>query len=701
MRVQRTLTGLMLAVVLIAAACGGDDDSDAAPITPPPPADQGADTGDDGAAPPPPADTGDDAGDSGAAPPPADTGDDAAEAPPAAPAAAAPTGELSLEGYTVGVAVVGTQHFWDREAFEGAKAEVERLGGRVVETDGGRDNQVHADNHDVFLTQGVDAVITILGDGAVEPKLEALQNAGIAVFGVDHASPFAVNNTGSDNFYAGSSAGRNMGDAIGGSGNVAVFNAFGEVLSFCGDRYNTWRYVLESAYPEITIVEELAEEFANAPENARQQTLDLLERYPEGELDAIHVACWDQPAIGVFEALLETGRTEIVVSAIDAGPDTLSLMLEPNSPWIVNVAQQPRKIATIAAQNVARYLAGEDLLPQSYVDVIPVKGPEQAAAAYEQLGYGNVDAPPTSEDAGLPAGELSLEGYTVGVAVVGTQHFWDREAFEGAKAEVERLGGRVVETDGGRDNQVHADNHDVFLTQGVDAVITILGDGAVEPKLEALQNAGIAVFGVDHASPFAVNNTGSDNFYAGSSAGRNMGDAIGGSGNVAVFNAFGEVLSFCGDRYNTWRYVLESAYPEITIVEELAEEFANAPENARQQTLDLLERYPEGELDAIHVACWDQPAIGVFEALLETGRTEIVVSAIDAGPDTLSLMLEPNSPWIVNVAQQPRKIATIAAQNVARYLAGEDLLPQSYVDVIPVKGPEQAAAAYEQLGYGN
>ncbi len=678
MRLHKTLTGLLLTLALIAAACGGDDEVADAPSAPPPPAA-------DEPAPPP-------AADEPAPPPAADE-----PAPPPAPAA---MGELSLDGYTVGVAVVGTQHFWDREAFEGAKDEVERLGGRVVATDGGRDNQVHADNHDVFLTQGVDAVITILGDAAVEPKLEALQNAGIAVFGVDHASPFIVNNTGSDNFYAGSSAGRNMGDAIGGSGNVAVFNAFGEVLSFCGDRYNTWRYVLDSAYPDITIVEELAEEFANAPEDARQQTLDLLERYPEGELHAIHVACWDQPAIGVFEALLETGRTEIVVSAIDAGPDTLELMLEPGSPWIVNVAQNPRQIATVAVQNAARHLAGGDVLPQSYVEVIPVKGPEQAAAAYEQLGYGTVDAPPGSEDAGMPVGELSLDGYTVGVAVVGTQHFWDREAFEGAKDEVERLGGRVVATDGGRDNQVHADNHDVFLTQGVDAVITILGDAAVEPKLEALQNAGIAVFGVDHASPFIVNNTGSDNFYAGSSAGRNMGDAIGGSGNVAVFNAFGEVLSFCGDRYNTWRYVLDSAYPDITIVEELAEEFANAPEDARQQTLDLLERYPEGELHAIHVACWDQPAIGVFEALLETGRTEIVVSAIDAGPDTLELMLEPGSPWIVNVAQNPRQIATVAVQNAARHLAGGDVLPQSYVEVIPVKGPEQAAAAYEQLGYG-
>jgi len=304
-----------------------------------------------------------------------------------------------------------------------------------------------------------------------------------------------------------------------------------------------------------------------------------------------------------------------------------------------------------------------------------------------------------ASDSGMAVSDLSLDGFTVGVAVVGTQHFWDREAFEGAKAEIERLGGEVVAVDGGRDNAVHAENHDTFLTQQVDAVVTILGDDAVEPKLEALKNAGIPVFGVDHASPHIVNNTGSDNFYAGSAAGRLMADAIGGQGNVVVFNAFSEALSFCGDRYETWKYVLDSAYGEVDIVEELAEEFANAPQDARQQTLDLLERYPVGELHAIHVACWDQPAIGVYEALQEAGRTEIVISAIDAGPDTLELMIEPDSPWLVNIAQQPRQIATIAVQNAARHLAGENLLPQSYVDVIPVSGPQQAAQTYEQLGY--
>ena len=300
--------------------------------------------------------------------------------------------DLSLEGKTVGVAVVGTQHFWDREAFRGATETVERLGGTVLATDGGRDNQVHADNHDVFLTSGVAAVITILGDASVDPKLEALAAAGIPVFTVDHLTPVAVNNTASDNYYTGSQIGILLAKALGGEGRVAVFNAFSSSLQFCGVRYDLWKYVLED-FPDIEIIEpELAEAFANAPEDARQQTLALLQRFPEGELDAIHVACWDQPAIGVVQALEEAGRADdVVVSAVDAGPETLEIIAEEGSPFVANIAQQPFLIGTTAAENVARHLAGEELLSQTFVPVIPVDGPEDARRVYEELGYGTLD----------------------------------------------------------------------------------------------------------------------------------------------------------------------------------------------------------------------------------------------------------------------------------------------------------------------
>ena len=300
-------------------------------------------------------------------------------------------GHLSLEGKTIGVAVVGTQHFWDREAFNGATTTVEELGGTVVPVDGGRDNQMHADNHDILLNTGVDAVISILGDGAVEPKFEALKNAGIPVFTVDHPSPHAVNNTTSDNYYMGTTIGRYMADAMGGEGKVAVFNAFENALRICGIRAGLWKYVLQD-YPGIEIVQpELAEAFANAPEDARKKTLDLLSQYPEGTLDAIHVGCWDQPAIGIVQALEESGRTDIIVTALDGGPDTLEIMAEDGSPFVANVAQQPYLIGSTSAMNVARHFAGETLLPQTYVDVVPVRGQDGAKAAYEVLGYGSLD----------------------------------------------------------------------------------------------------------------------------------------------------------------------------------------------------------------------------------------------------------------------------------------------------------------------
>jgi ribose transport system substrate-binding protein len=306
---------------------------------------------------------------------------------------AAETEGLSLEGKTVGVAVVGTQHFWDREAFQGAVDEVERLGGTVVTTDGGRDNTVHAENHDTFLTSKVDAVITILGDEAVEPKIAALKEAGIPVFGVDHASENVVNNAQSDSKEGGRLIGEitvdHLKDQGKEDGKIAVFNAFSETLTYCGDRYENWKQAVQEGLPDVQILTpELAEEFSNPAEDARQQTLNLLESHPEGELDVIHVACWDQPAIGVVQAIEESGRTDVVVTAFDAGPDTLEIQLEDGSPFVGNVAQQPRQIGTVAAQNVAKYLAGEDVPAESFVEVFPAAGPEGAAEVYAKLGYG-------------------------------------------------------------------------------------------------------------------------------------------------------------------------------------------------------------------------------------------------------------------------------------------------------------------------
>jgi ribose transport system substrate-binding protein len=123
----------------------------------------------------------------------------------------------------------------------------------------------------------------------------------------------------------------------------------------------------------------------------RKKTLELLSQYPKGKLDAIHVACWDQPAIGIVQALEETGRDkDVKVTAIDAGPETLEIMAEPGSPFVANVAQQPHLIGQTSADNVARYFDKQKLPLQTFIPVVPVKGPQEAKAVYKQLGYGEL-----------------------------------------------------------------------------------------------------------------------------------------------------------------------------------------------------------------------------------------------------------------------------------------------------------------------
>lgn len=321
---------------------------------------------------------------------------------------------------------------------------------------------------------------------------------------------------------------------------------------------------------------------------------------------------------------------------------------------------------------------------------------EEIAALQAQLEEA-IAAAEEAEDAADDLAGLSLEGKTIGVAVIGTDHFWDREAFNSAVKTIEELGGTAIGVDAERDDQKHIANHENLVAQEPDAIISILGaSDLMAPVFENINAAGIPLFTIDHSSPFSVNNSTSDNYFMGTSIGRIMASELGFEGRVAVFHGF-TAVDICRIRYDMWRYVIDDT--DIEVIEPFMQDVVpNTQEDARQKVADLLQQYPEGELDAIHVACWDIPAIGAVQAIEEAGRTDVKVFGVDGGPETLAIMTEENTPFVGNVAQLPALIARTSVLNVARYLSGEEIPPTSYVDVIPVTD-ETAAQVIEDLGY--
>jgi ribose transport system substrate-binding protein len=274
---------------------------------------------------------------------------------------------LSLDGKTIGVAVIGTDHYWDRAAFNGLTGQLEALGASVVSVDAGRDDQKHVAGLENLLAQQPDAIVNILGTATViEPIFKKIAEAGIPLFAVDTASDFAINNATSDNTALGTELAEQLVADIGGAGNVAVFNGF-YGINVCALRYDALAAVLEQN-PDVQILQpELQDAIPNTQEDARKKIQDLLQKYPEGEMSAVW-ACWDIPGLGTNLAIVDAGRQDNVgFYGVDGDPTVLEVMAQEGQAIKAIASQQPGLIGQISAMNVAKALGGETLAKTTLV----------------------------------------------------------------------------------------------------------------------------------------------------------------------------------------------------------------------------------------------------------------------------------------------------------------------------------------------
>lgn len=303
---------------------------------------------------------------------------------------AADSGDVpSLAGKRIGITTVGTSHYWDLKAYQAQIDEVKKLGGTPIALDAGRDDKRQIAQIQTLIAQHPDGVIEELGNAAtIEPWLRRIRRAGIPLLTVDTVSPSSINDTTSDNHKIGHELAEQLVADLHGHGTVVVFNGFYSV-PVCAIRYDELKAVLKQN-PGITVIEpELREVIPNTVQNAYGQITELLSKYPQrGSISAVWSA-WDIPQIGATQALEAAHRTEVKTYGVDGSPEAVQMLENPNSPAAAIVAQQPALIGKTAADNMARYLAGDRSLPQTTFIDSRLATKTNAAELRKELGQGS------------------------------------------------------------------------------------------------------------------------------------------------------------------------------------------------------------------------------------------------------------------------------------------------------------------------
>lgn len=292
-----------------------------------------------------------------------------------------------------------------------------------------------------------------------------------------------------------------------------------------------------------------------------------------------------------------------------------------------------------------------------------------------------------------PSDVPSLKGKTIGISVVGTDHYWDLMAYQGQLHEVQRLGGKAIPLNANRKAQRQVSQLQTLIQQKPDAIIEQLGNiKTLTPWFKKIREAGIPLFTVDTATPYAINNTTSDNYSMGARLALQMIADMNAEGHILVFNGFYGV-PVIKIRYDELRYVMKS-FPDVEIIQpELRDVIPNTVQSAYSDVQAMLTKYPkDGDIKAIWTA-WDTPQIGTTMAVQASGRKGIGTYGIDGTPQVIKMVADPKSPAAAVMAQKPYQIGRTAVRNTARYLAGQDVPPFTFVShtLVTKENAEQTA----------
>ncbi len=245
------------------------------------------------------------------------------------------------------------------EMAETMKAGMEEKGWKVNLIDTKGDVSQLASRMEDVVSAKTDAIVLVSTDpNLVQTQIAKADEAGIPGFGCDSAfiEGMTVNAT-SDNAAMSETITQYLFDLMGGKGKLIVLTHRphpGVLL-----RTTVLDEMLKD-YPEIEVITEQHVDVPGPIENSRKTMESLILANSEKDSITAVWCAWDEPAIGVSQALADAGRDEVLVIGIDGNSQAVE-MINAGSTLKGSIAQNFTGMAEIVIAEIGKSFNGEEI----------------------------------------------------------------------------------------------------------------------------------------------------------------------------------------------------------------------------------------------------------------------------------------------------------------------------------------------------
>lgn len=270
------------------------------------------------------------------------------------------------------------------------------------------------------------------------------------------------------------------------------------------------------------------------------------------------------------------------------------------------------------------------------------------------------------------AGAEGIQGKQISVMTPYLASVTTNQMVEYLKAGLQEQGATVTVINTNNDFAELASRIEDVVSASTDAIVLVSADPSqIENQLKDAFGANIPVFGCDSGfiEGMQVNAT-SDNYQMGELIVKYLFDTLmGGKGTVIALThrPHPGVVKRC-EAFDQ----LLSEYPDIKLITEQHIP-AEQPINDSQTTVEnLLLANPDKDSVTAVWAAWDEPAIGATQALMESGREEVIVTGVDGNQQALELIAQGTN-LKATVSQNFEGMAKIVVEQMTKLFAGETI----------------------------